>query len=214
MSPAKRVWAMVAALVLLTALALRCDAQARDTTVCTSFRTRTAATGAIVSVSVAKVACGGTARVDTVTVTKRDTLHQFWALTIANGRGIYGIATSLGTKPANFTLPTARVDTVIVARVDTVRVPSPPVHDTVYVAVPPAPVPPPGDTTGVFVYDIPSRVGENNVFKGTTYLGRVMVDNVGQWFAYRYTAGQSLMPVSGPYASQAAAMAGLAAGIP
>lgn len=38
----------------------------RDTTVCTAFRTRTAGNGAILSTSVAKVACGAVARVDTL----------------------------------------------------------------------------------------------------------------------------------------------------
>lgn len=48
----------------------------RDTTVCTAFRTRTALSGAILSTSVAKVACGGAARVDTIAVTRIDTLRD------------------------------------------------------------------------------------------------------------------------------------------
>jgi hypothetical protein len=69
-SPRRLVALLIAALTLLVIGASWSAAHAqRDTTVCTAFRTRTAATGAIVTTSVAKVACGGATRVDTVLVT-------------------------------------------------------------------------------------------------------------------------------------------------
>jgi hypothetical protein len=209
-SPRRLVALLIAALTLLMIGASWSSAHAqRDTTVCTAFRTRTAATGAVVSTSVAKVGCSGVARVDTVKLAGlRDTVYFDPQINATRDSISYSgpFAWRVGVRPAAFKLPAAPG----AGRVDTVKVPSPPVHDTVYVAVPPSPVHPPSDTTGLFVYDIPSRTGENNVFKGTAYLGRVMVDSVGQWFAYRYTDGQSLMPMSGPYPSREAAMTALA----
>jgi hypothetical protein len=105
----------------------------RDTTIYTATRVITAATGKITSVSVNKIALPAS-RVDTVkipgsVVVRADTVHSYWQLTLVGGRGIYGLATSVGPKPANFTLPAARVDTVL--RVDTVRLAGPAsAHDT------------------------------------------------------------------------------------
>jgi hypothetical protein len=84
----------------------------QDTTVCVAFRTITTLTGTIRSTSVTKVPCS--TRPDTVTIVRRDTVNQWWALTITGDRGVYSLATSAQTKPLNFTIPT---------RVDTVRVP-------------------------------------------------------------------------------------------
>lgn len=123
----------------------------RDTTVCTAFRTRTAGNGAVLSTSVAKVACGGAstpARVDTVKVPSgRDTVY--WSPQATAGRdsvvwfGPYPWPSTSG-RPASFKLPlgpgAGRVDTVkvpvIVVRVDTVYRPAP-------VVTPPVVTPPP-----------------------------------------------------------------------
>lgn len=68
--------ALLALLVVVAGLwhVAHAQASARDSTVCAAFRTRTGTNGAIVSTSVAKVACGGTGRVDTVTVVRVDTV--------------------------------------------------------------------------------------------------------------------------------------------
>jgi hypothetical protein len=58
-SPRRQLCLFALGVAVLVASALRCEAQTtRDTTVCTAYRTRTAASGEIVSTSVTKVPCG------------------------------------------------------------------------------------------------------------------------------------------------------------
>lgn len=67
------------------------------------------------------------------------------------------------------------------------------------------------DTVGLHIYDWPSRVGSNSVYLGTQFLGQVIQDAAGQWFAYRKIADQMVMPRdSVAYATKAAAMQALA----
>jgi hypothetical protein len=62
------------ALLVLAAHWSMAHAQAADSTICVSFRTRTTSTGKIATTSVTKVTCGSGATRDTVIVTRVDTL--------------------------------------------------------------------------------------------------------------------------------------------
>lgn len=70
------------------------------------------------------------------------------------------------------------------------------------------------DTTGLHIYDWPSRVGENNVYLGTVYLGRVQEQTATRWLAYRYLVSDPdpvlLRRDCATYATKALAMQALA----
>jgi hypothetical protein len=93
----------------------------RDTTVCTAFRTRTSTNGSILSTSVTKVACGGVAKVDTITLPGY-TQYFYWHPVVVGSQVMYQIASMNNdpTPPPSVTLPATRVDTLrLPARVDT-----------------------------------------------------------------------------------------------
>lgn len=132
---------VVLALLVIGAIWQRAQGQATDSTICVAFRTRTAATGKVVSSSVAKVACGGAWRVDTVIVkvpgpAVHDTLPMVWAPNTNAARDSvlwYGpYAWPTNSRPTNFKLPLgpATHDTVRVIVI---------VHDTLPVSRPGAP---------------------------------------------------------------------------
>jgi hypothetical protein len=99
----------------------------RDSTVCVSFRIRTATTGAIQTTSVAKVVCGGAPRVDTVRITLpapppvHDTItlpgytqYFYWHPVVFGSLVTYQLASRNNdpTPPPSTALPASRTDTV------------------------------------------------------------------------------------------------------
>lgn len=132
-----RLWlGILLAVCVLTAIGaswslLHAQTVSRDTTVCTAFRTRTLANGAVLSTSVTKVACASApvvqVQVDTVWWSPQYTSAKdsvFWTGPFPWPKGCVA-----GCKPLAFKLPVVSGpivhDTVIVVRVDTLRMPVP-----------------------------------------------------------------------------------------
>lgn len=182
----------------------------RDTTIYTATRIRTASNGNIISISVIKTGIPvntGTVRVDTVTIKskpdtitllKRDTVtYYFSPYILQDSLILYTIFHTFPGWPDVYHIPQrlaspSKIDTVTITRVDTVtiRIPAPP-------CICNQPSPPINIPPGLHISDLPSRVGEMNVYNDSTYLGRLMYqDNQpGKiWFAFQYKQGEMAMP--------------------